>query len=79
MNSVLCPYCGKENDSRSYYCYYCRKQIKEFNDKKKFGYRHNYFYNLKCVVEDSEPVVHVNGYTPYHSKVVEKRKSEKGK
>lgn len=79
MDSILCPYCGKENDSRNYYCSYCGNQVKDFHKSKKFGKRNKHFFDLKCVVEDSEPVVHVNGFTPYNSKVKEKVSKERNR
>jgi len=76
MASVTCQNCGKENSERNYYCRYCGKQIKECFVSKRYGHRNPKFLNLECLSDSNEEVVHINGYTPYESKIVKKETDE---
>lgn len=75
-NVVLCPFCGKENELRNYYCRYCRKLLKDISNSKKFGYRGKRLFKIESISDDKEEVIHVNGFTPYESKINRKGKDE---
>lgn len=60
----ICPNCGKENQDRNYYCYWCNSSLKhqEKVKPKKLHERYDYLLDLEIVEDNSNDIDFFNAY-----------------